>query len=405
MNISSLILHREKLIFYLVLIVFISFPISYAINNISMVGLLVVFFMDKKENIKSKLKGVLKDKLVKFYVLFFCMQLLGLFYTENLEFGLTRVEKYLPFLFLPAVLSQEKFNKEKFNKLMNIVKYGITIIFLYYLFVHTIIDGRELNTFVHFTLNVKMKISQFYLAFIIMIPFLQSMYQVKNNNNKYINFLILLISIFLLVILGNVTTLLFLTLYFFYLLLKKTKITYKKFATGIFLVVFLGVLMYQIPMVNNKFQLLYKTTDFNLKTIKTKNKFTHTKNTFEHRVLINIYAFQLIKENFPFGVGTGDFFQELVNKYKINNFKVGFEDRLNNHNQYLEEFLKTGIFGGFAFIYLLFILFKSSIKNKDFALPVTLFFMLVCMVESLLFRQHGVLIFSFFIPFFIKNPN
>jgi hypothetical protein len=145
-----------------------------------------------------------------------------------------------------------------------------------------------------------------------------------------------------------------------------------------------------------------ETTDFDMETIITKNKVTFTKNTIEHRVLINFISIKESLNSLPFGVGTGDYLNILYNNYKKIGFKQGIKEKFNNHNQYLAEFMKTGVFGGFIFISLIFILFKSASINDVFYFYLVLFFSLACFFESYLERQHGIIIFSFILPFFLK---
>ena len=165
--------------------------------------------------------------------------------------------------------------------------------------------------------------------------------------------------------------------------------------------VFLSTIFF-VPGLKKKFAILVKTTDFNIETIITKNKVTHTKNTLEHRVLINNIALKEIKKSFLFGVGTGDYLDLLYFNYKKIYFKQGIRERYNNHNQYFSEFLKTGVFGGVLFIVLIFLLLKSA-SNKDvFFVYLIMFFSIACFFESYLERQHGILIFSFILPLFLK---
>ena len=92
----------------------------------------------------------------------------------------------------------------------------------------------------------------------------------------------------------------------------------------------------------------------------------------------------------------------LLEAYIDNKFKVAQIGNYNPHNQYLNEFLRTGILGGLLFILLLFYLFKITHRNP-IAFQLVLFFSIACFVESYLVRQHGVTILAVIIPFFIKN--
>jgi O-antigen ligase len=400
-SLKKIILKRETILMVLITLIFISYIISRAINSITIFLFIGFFFLDSREQIRLKIKKIKKNKLVLTYILFFSIQLIGVLYSKNITFAVRRIEVMLPILFLPAILSTEILNKKQFYKVLEIVKYCVVSIFLYYLFYHLIIDKRGLNTFVLFILNDKLSVSQFYLAFILFIPLLISLKHLIDKKFILINSITFFISLFFLFLLGNITTLLVLLILSSFFLLKIFKVNKKISVLLFFIFLIIGSFAYQLPILKNKINVLVKTTDFNIKTIKTKNKFTVTRNTFEHRLLFNHLALKEIKKAFPFGVGTGDFQQKLDEQYKRVGFKFGMKGNVNNHNQYLEEFLKTGILGGFTFLILIFMLIKKGFSEIYFAFPIILFFALGCLVESYLFRQHGVVIFAFIIPFFI----
>src|SRR6056297_1736734 len=100
--------YREHIYVALLLLVLMSFLVSYAINSISVVLLGVFFFIDKGKNIRANLSVFTESRIVVFYVLFFICQCIGLIYSENIEFGIQKTTLFLPLLFLPAVLLSEK---------------------------------------------------------------------------------------------------------------------------------------------------------------------------------------------------------------------------------------------------------------------------------------------------------
>ncbi len=110
-------------------------------------------------------------------------------------------------------------------------------------------------------------------------------------------------------------------------------------------------------------------------------------------------ASEVIKDNLFVGVGTGDYNDVLVQKYKDIDFKKGMVYGYNTHNQYLEEFLKFGVFGGLFFIIFMIYIVYQAVRFKNWFLVSIIFTMCAFMlVESIFERQHGVVFFSFFIP-------
>lgn len=403
-KLDQIIKLRESIFLILIAIVFLAFIVSFALSNIAVFLFIPFFFLDTKEKIKSKLQAIKKNKVALLFGLFFLAQFVGIFYSEDLGFAIIRTKIMLPLLFLPAILSVEQLEEKTYNQLLNFLKYVIPLVFIYYLLIHYYYDGRLLNTFVHFTIKEKLKVSQFYLIFILMVPVIEALKQLYKSKQKIMNSLVLLVSMGILMLLGNKTVLVFLFflgLGFSYNLWGVNKKATILSAVGIFIVIASAS---QIPIIKNRVNVFLKTTDLSMKTIITKNSFTYTKNTAEHRVLIDYLASKEIINSLPFGVGTGDYQQALNKQYEKVNFKAALGvGGYNTHNQYLSEFLKTGVFGGFLFIALLMALWKSPKRSMGFYF--LLFFTLGCFVESYLVRQHGVVILAFMIPFLIKNER
>ena len=405
MTVNSFKNKRPLIYIFLINILISSFVFSYAINSISIILLFVFFFTDSKDNIKYKFKTLKNNKIVVIYVLFFLAQLLGMFYTQNTTTGWVKIQQFLPVFFLPLIAFSEKFSRNQFILNVEFLKVFFTLFFIMYLIFHVFVENQPIGTFVFIVINNKLGMSQFYLAVILLIPFLHCLNQIEHKENRSYNLILSIFFFFCLIILKNKTTIfiLGLTLLFKAFLFLKNKFTIIKTIgiVSLLIGVFLSTIFF-VPGLKKKFAIIAKTTDFNIETIITKNKVTHTKNTLEHRVLINNIALKEIKKSFLFGVGTGDYLDLLYFNYKKIYFKQGIRERYNNHNQYFSEFLKTGVFGGVLFIVLIFLLLKSA-SNKDvFFVYLIMFFSIACFFESYLERQHGILIFSFILPLFLK---
>jgi len=395
---------RENIFVALVSLVFLTFIFSYAVNNISIYLFIPFFFLDSKEKIQLKLRAIKKNKLVLLYVLFFLAQLIGVFYSEDNTLAIKRTLVMLPLLFLPAILSVEQLPKKTYNKLLRFLKYVIPFIFIFYIVVHYFIDGRALNTFVHFTIKEKLKVSQFYLVFILLLPIIEALRQLQKSQLIIKNSIILILTLGFILLLGNKTSLVFLSFLYLGFAFNLWKTNKKMVVLSLVGACIVTASVLQVPVIKNRVEVFLKTTDHSMETIITKNRFTHTKNTAEHRVFIAYLAIKEIRHSMPFGVGTGDYQEALNKQYKAVNFKAGLEGKgYNTHNQYLSEFLKTGVFGGVLFIILMVVLWRTPKNNTSFYF--VLFFSLGCLVESYLVRQHGVIILAFFIPFFIKNER
>jgi len=122
---------------------------------------------------------------------------------------------------------------------------------------------------------------------------------------------------------------------------------------------------------------------------------------------INIYkcSFQIIKERWLFGYGVGDAQIALDDCYKNEN-ELLLKKTYNSHNQFLDIWIKTGIFGLLTFITFLYLNFQRAIKTNNFILlSILLLYTLIFLTENILVRQSGVILFSFFVNFFATVNN
>lgn len=108
-------------------------------------------------------------------------------------------------------------------------------------------------------------------------------------------------------------------------------------------------------------------------------------------------SIRIIKNNFWFGVGTGDLPVAFEKTYEEMNTALRPEFRWRSHNQYLSVFIAFGIFG---FIWFLFILIYPLIKLKrhhQYFYSIFLALMLLSMLtEDTIESQDGVTLFAFF---------
>ena len=115
-------------------------------------------------------------------------------------------------------------------------------------------------------------------------------------------------------------------------------------------------------------------------------------------------GWEVIKENWMFGVGTGDKKIAMEEMYERKDSKLLPERRLRAHNSYITFCLTFGLFGLFFFCYILFNFLKFQLKNKSL-----LGFLFICVTiitfifEDSLETQMGVSFFAFFFALFSRK--
>ncbi|MFA5330731.1 MAG: O-antigen ligase family protein, partial [Prolixibacteraceae bacterium] len=118
-------------------------------------------------------------------------------------------------------------------------------------------------------------------------------------------------------------------------------------------------------------------------------------------------AFQIIRENFWFGNGTGGYYVAYQEKYDQNKFFQDQKYRQRSHNMFLSYWIDFGIVG---LIYICFALFSPVFferKTKSFLLLVFLFIVVLSFLnEDTLNNHDAISFFAFLYPLFLySNPS
>jgi O-antigen ligase len=105
----------------------------------------------------------------------------------------------------------------------------------------------------------------------------------------------------------------------------------------------------------------------------------------------------VIKQNFIFGVGTGDASKDLAEEFLNRGYVNGFYDNLNAHNQFLETLLENGLIGLIIFFAIIGYMLYIAISQRNlllglFIISTTIFFVF----ETMLNRLAGVSFFALF---------
>lgn len=392
--------YRQKTYTVLLLFFIITLPTGYVLNSVSVILLGLFFFTDTLKNIQLKFFKLKSNKLYLVFILFFVVQVIGLIHTENMRYGLKLVKGFLPIIILPLTVLTER--EIKFKRVLSFFKwylFGLLLLLIaYQFFLYRTVLTFERQVF------ESLDISPFYYSAFIFIGIVITYFNLKKSKFKLgFDYVVIPFFIFCIILLSARICLVVLMLFFLIEFFKEFKSVslIKKIVITIVLFFSLVGLAYQVPSLKNKINIAYKTVDFDFKTILTKNQITITRNSLEYRVLINHSSFNIIKENL-LGVGTGDNRAALLEQYKKIEFRAGIKDNYNCHNQYMEEFTKTGFIGGIVFLIFIFIIIKSSIKNRRHLFYTCLLLALVCTTESYLNRQHGIMFAAFFISMFYR---
>lgn len=396
---------REQIYVVLLLLFVASYPVTYNLNARVIIALSVFYLIDSKSNLKNKWNSIKSNKVIAIMAFYFLIQVLGLIHTEDLKRGFDTVTRNLPFLLLPTILWSEKLSKENILKPLNFLKIWMFIVMLYLILYQYFIEHRTIGTTVHFAFE-KLGISQHHVSFILVITIMFTLHQLfdKRIKNNWLNGFILAGLFFSLLLFSSrisLIILLFSLMVFFYNYYKSSKIQYK-ILLGLCVVLGCFFSFYSSTELRRKADILLKSTDFDMEIVKTKNSITFAKNTIEQRMMISMASINIIKEHPVFGVGTGDYLKALQDEYQKLHFIAGIKQKFNAHNQYLEEFIKTGLLGFLGYLLFMIVLIKYSRKQQSLMLYCVFGVVFMSLTESIFARHHGVALAAFFIPLFYK---
>ena len=384
-KISNILLIRN-LFFYAFFLLLFVFP--FASPHALIMSLLLSFFT---KDLKIKIQPI--DILL---MLFFCSYLVSGFYSQNLVAWSASIELKASFLIFPfvfpAALRAKKVSIEKITLALTM---GAIILFL-------ICSVRALVLF-----NIDSSIKHFfssaftyyihptYLAVMLNLLLFMVVRYIENSKLKAISFGIFILFILLasskigLILL--VINIVFLSYQFF--------LTRKKTLLFSLIILFIGCssfLSYQfVPIINSKFNYAVEET-FNKNYEDKSIKLSST----GQRIVAWKASKNIIKNNFWIGVGSGDIKDELNKEYN----RMAYEHmkpNLDSHQQFLQTFASTGVFGFFILIMIFILLFIKSLKKKSFLLLVfSVNLLLFSLTESMLETQAGVFTFLVFLYVF-----
>lgn len=397
----------------LLFVLVISFMIPNYKQVISPLIIAWLFFTLIDSNFTVKIKSKLSKKKLQLAVIqliIFFIILLGYLVSSNKEMAGKTIIHKLSLLVFPVlfVLSNEKFKNKRdlileLFVLGNIIAAVICYLYAFYnsisfkenILVFNPYNEESINFFRYSLFSVFHHPAYFsmYLVFsLVIIYYFKTKGKIFISKKSLIVYYLLVIffsaTIFLLSSrIGIISLMLFLIYAIVKFIIQKNKLLYILF--GIVIVIVLFIFMHR----NERLRF---TFDVFVETVKRGKDYKN----YPKRLILWESSFELAKENFWTGTGTGDA-KDLITKRSIDN-KLDQNELLNAHNQFLEIFVSSGIFG-LLFLILLFIMtIQIAFKRKDFLfisfnglILINFFF------ESMLNTQAGIIFYCFYLNYFI----
>jgi len=332
-----------------------------------------------------------------FLNLFVVVNIISLFYSNTLKDGFTRIEGYLPLIYITfsyfvILKTGIKFNKVFINNwylIFNVSNFIFLICFIvYFNYLNLEVNYNNIRTI--FDKIPFINMHPIYLSIMAILGIMTSI-QILNSN--LIKAFFILINIVILVLSGTKAAfIVFVVMTFIYLLFSKISKTVK-----LSLVLFTLLFAISLFTFHNDFRKRFSEI-----ILPISYNSINSNNSTSVRFAIWNCSLNLIKEsNIFYGNGVGDVKGLLEDCYSSKYPQL--DKYYNTHNQYFSIMLGTGIIGLMSFFVLIAYVFHMGIKNKNkFIITLIIFYLYMFIFENVIERKYGILMFLFFI-FFVFN--
>ena len=364
---------------------------SFLINSISVIlFVLATFYYFQKHPRKTNFTLIAKV-LIGFYILF----VISLFWTTNIENTKSGLLSFLSYLALPLAFSLVSKNKININKVFSVFSNLLVLCAIYCIFMgalKVLKTGNYNYLFYHELCSNLSILNAIYLS--VFVSFGISFLIYKQKKSKLDVFNLTVLALFLILLSSKIIITITLISGVFYLIRKRKfhKVNLKSF---LLLIVIISIFIAASSNLTNRIKVEFNKTKIN-EVLQTKD-FGHAYiwTGFGLRVFQAKMFLEVIQENKNTFLGSGLFNSQdtLIKKYKEYNLYPGFY-HYNYHNQYIQVYAELGVIG-LCMLLLIFILtIKQAIIYKDyFLLSFIILILVVCLTESFLWRQRGMVFF------------
>jgi len=386
-----------KLSFFLSCLIAFFLPVyNYFVPTLIVISVINWFF---EGNFADKLKRLKSNFFVKLFTLFYLLYIVGLLWTENINVGLLDILLKLSIFIFPVIYASFEgfYNEKKYSAIFSSFVLGCLITTIYclahaYYLWH--LTGE--NYFMYSRLSMFMHPSYFAMYLTLAMSILLYKIYSRPSFSRIDIFNLLLIFWFWFFIIqlqskaGIIISALVFVIFAVLFIISKRK--YLQVIITLFLL-FGGYYLSNRFLITSGNSRMFNA-EYNI--VKAKID-TTTAESNQVRILIWKASWDIFKENYLYGVGTGDIKSELDKMYLKRNMIGAHENHLNAHNQYIQSALGFGILG-LALLILVFLLpFIYSVAEKKYLYALFLIIIgLNFCIESMLETQAGVMFFAFF---------
>jgi O-antigen ligase len=393
---------HEQINFLLLQIVIITYPFFVKICNVTIILCFVhwcIWWISKPKAFHFK------NGMIWLTMLPYVLCAISLLYTKNVAAGIFVLDKKMSLLIFPLILGTiPKLSKEQVDKLLYTTCITLSaaaficLMAAYYRYWQHIPGGffwKDLTlplqgfhpTYLSLCLN-------FMIAFLGIKLF--SLWKTSSVKTKVASIVAIIFFYFLLALLSSKIQLIIAFIILLFLILQHSKVVNYNIAVPlIFVCIVITGWFLRDSYTFERFKHI-KTFHYQLDAP------VHTFNEFTIRLAIADCAMYILKDNLFFGIGAGDVNDELDKTYRKFDYKFGYLDQQNPHNEYLSQLLATGLIGLTVFAFTLGFPLRFAFQQKHtLYLTFIILFAVSFSVESFLERQKGIVFYALFNSLFL----
>ncbi len=407
--------HRWQIAWWLCVV---TVPWGDKINNASLIFLAVTWLFDS--GLSKKWEQLKTARWVWPFFVYYGLLVVGLIYTHDLANGFFTLEKKISFIALPLIAATGRtLDNDFIGFLKRCFVYSCFIVVaicvgaaIFHLFYDTIVPAnfdalgdaqfRALHPFAsvawsHFSyiqlaqwMGLHPAYFSMYLVFCLSVLFIE---ESKSNKDRVVNIFIASVMVAGLAFLASRMAILAFICICIYLGWRKTQELRMIPLTPIIAVVCICFLLWLNPVA--RFRVIEEPATT---TYRADSKVTDW-NSVSYRLLEWKGSWSIIREKILFGTGTGGSamaMNDFYDHYSKSTQGLGY----NVHNQYLQTWTESGFLGLVVFLLCLWLpLFRVPVDRSYIAFILT--FSLMCLTESVVERQKGIVFFTLFQSLFL----
>lgn len=384
--------YSEKVKIVLVYLAFFSLPVNpkIIIAIIILMGAInfykLIYHSKVKFLIKPLIKWVERDVISLLFILTFLSVFIGLLISTDIGSGLALLDKYMFFLLCPLALYDLRMTKKMLSKALLFLSASTFIMIMINYALHL----NKYSTDIYYTdFDLIYAFHPTYSSLLISIVVIYAIHRLPSYKIGTIKhsslLLIIFVSVITLFILSSRIVLFICILSIFISTLYQKKNIYLMLPLLIIGIIFLF-------NSNTTLNRLKSSIDY----LENEKDVSYGYGGSKLRIDMWSSVKDTIWKNWLVGLGTSSNQDTLKHNFRGSNLHIPYRDSYNIHNQFIQSIYMNGLI---PFIYLVFIfimLIKIAIKHKDPVIfHVGVLFLGIFIVETLIFRQRGAILFTF----------